>query len=77
MGSLGNRPVMLIHGGSDSRVPLVGSQRLLANAMGPKELWVVPEAGHLEAFTMNPQVYLERLTTFLARSLRARRAVAG
>lgn len=66
IGSLGKRPLLLIHGGQDLRMPLADSQRLLDNSLESqsKELWVVPEAGHLEAFAVNPPSYLNRLTDF-------------
>jgi len=42
-------PLLLIHGKADRIVPAHHSERLLEQAMGPKELWLVPEAGHIQA----------------------------
>ena len=42
-------PLLLIHGKADRIVPPHHSQMLLEQAMGPKELWLVPEAGHIQA----------------------------
>jgi len=30
-------------------------------------LWLVPGAGHTAAFYMNPQTYVDRVSTFFAR----------
>ncbi len=42
-------PLLLIHGEADGVVPAHHSQRLLEQASGPKDLWLVPEAGHIQA----------------------------
>ena len=42
-------PVLFIHGDHDFIVPLHHSQRLYERAGEPKELWVVPNAGHIQA----------------------------
>jgi fermentation-respiration switch protein FrsA (DUF1100 family) len=46
---VGPVPLLLIHGESDSIVAAHHSQRLLQQATGPKELWLVPETGHIQA----------------------------
>ena len=61
---LGSRPLLLIQGAQDPRMPLEGAKQLLAGARGPKELWVAEGAGHLEAFAIDPEVYLVRLVSF-------------
>jgi len=42
-------PLLLIHGERDVVVPASHSRRLYALAREPKELWLVPEAGHIQA----------------------------
>jgi uncharacterized protein len=42
-------PVLFIHGEEDLIVPLHHSQRLYERAREPKQLWVVPETGHIQA----------------------------
>ena len=42
-------PLLLIHGERDVVVPVEHARRLYALAREPKELWLVPEAGHIQA----------------------------
>jgi fermentation-respiration switch protein FrsA (DUF1100 family) len=56
-------PLLLIHGERDSVVPLEHSKRLYARAAEPKELWVVPDAGHIQA--VRNKGLRKRLTEFL------------
>lgn len=67
--TLSPRPLLLIHGAQDTRMPLEGARQTYASAGGPKELWVVDQAGHLEGFGLHPERYLERLVTFFELSL--------
>ncbi len=67
---LNRRPLLLIQGAQDPRTPLAGTRGILANATGPKALWVIEGAGHLEGFSLNPQVYLARLVDFFNSSLK-------
>jgi fermentation-respiration switch protein FrsA (DUF1100 family) len=66
---LGGRPLLLIHGAQDRRMPLAGARKILATAAGPKELWVVEGAGHLESYGLNPQAYRLCLVQFFQASL--------
>lgn len=67
--ALSPRPLLLIAGGKDPRMPSEGTQRLFAAASEPKQLWLIEQAGHLEGFTMNPRRYLSRVTDFFKASL--------
>jgi fermentation-respiration switch protein FrsA (DUF1100 family) len=58
-------PLLLIHGDSDGVVPVGHSQRLYERAAEPKELWIVPGAGHIQA--VKEKSIRERLTDFLRR----------
>lgn len=58
-------PLLFIHGERDSVVPVEHSRRLYARAAEPKELWVVPDAGHIQA--VKKKDVRRRLTEFLRR----------
>jgi len=56
-------PLLLVHGEADSIVPAHHSQMLLEEATGPKELWLVPDAGHIQA--LRSREMRAKLATFL------------
>ena len=58
-------PLLFIHGERDSIVPVGHSKRLYARAGEPKELWVVPDVGHIQA--VKNKDLRRRLTEFLRR----------
>jgi uncharacterized protein len=58
-------PLLFIHGERDSVVPVEHSKRLYARAAEPKEIWVLPDAGHIQA-VRNKEVR-KRLAEFLHR----------
>ena len=66
---LGRRPLLLIQGARDSRTPAQGAKAMVAKATGPKDLWVIEGAGHLEGFAANPPMYLTRLRKFFRTNL--------
>lgn len=57
-------PLLLIHGERDPVVPSRHSQRLHAAAHAPKNLWLIPNAGHINATAQEP--VRQRLLLFLA-----------
>lgn len=63
-------PVLVIAGEKDDRVPVLEAQRLFDNAPEPKELWIVPGAGHQTTCAANPRAYIDRVTEFLRRHVR-------
>lgn len=63
-GTLSPRPLLLIQGGQDPRMPIEGIRAMHAAARDPKELWVIEQAGHLEGYALNPQAYRNRLIRF-------------
>ena len=67
---LSPRPLLLIHGAGDPRMPLGGIQRLYQRAGEPKELWVIEGAGHLGTYALEPATYLNRLSRFFRSALR-------
>ena len=63
------RPVLLIHGEQDSVVYAQNSRDLFAWAREPKELWIVPGAGHCGALAAAPQEWEQRVIGFFERWL--------
>ena len=63
------RPLLLIQGAEDPRMPRSGAERLRAAAAG-SELWMVEGAGHLESYALQPQAYRDRLVRFFTLTLR-------
>ena len=69
VGRIAPRPVLLIHGDQDAAVPLSHARRLHDAAGEPRELWVVPGAGHVGAYFADREQYLRRVRDFFERSL--------
>lgn len=63
VGMLSPIPLLLIHGDQDTLVPLHHSQRLFELAGYPKQLWVIPGAGHIQA--IKEREVRKRLTQYL------------
>ena len=64
------RPVLLIHGMADTRIPVQNAYRLMAAASNPSaELWIVPGAKHIASFATEPEVYTARMLTFFEQNL--------
>jgi uncharacterized protein len=62
-------PLFIIHGDQDKLVPTEMGKRLYDTAVSEKELWIVPGAGHTEAYTVAEKEYQERLKSFLASAI--------
>ena len=68
------RPILFIHGASDSRIPAENSRLLLAASRNPADtLWIVPGAEHVEAFTTQPEEYTARMLRFFDEHLATHR----
>ncbi|MFQ5946284.1 MAG: alpha/beta hydrolase [Anaerolineae bacterium] len=63
------RAVLFIHGGGDPYIPTRDVRRMHALAGEPKELWIVPEAGHRTVDEARPEEYQERVLAFFDRHL--------
>ncbi|HEV2297006.1 MAG TPA: alpha/beta fold hydrolase [Candidatus Acidoferrales bacterium] len=61
-------PVLLICGTSDRIIPCRHSQKILSAAIGPKQLWIVPGAGHTGAFGTAPAEFERRVLAFFAKN---------
>jgi fermentation-respiration switch protein FrsA (DUF1100 family) len=66
---LSPRALMLIHGGRDPYVSTRAVRGLFAAAGEPKELWIVPQAGHRQVDRLRPEEYRERVIGFFDRHL--------
>lgn len=58
-------PILLIHGLDDSRTPSSQSQKLAA-ANARNSLWLVPNAGHVSAYTAEPEEFRGRVLAWFA-----------
>jgi len=68
--SITPRPILLIHGTADQRIPYEHSERLLAaSAPGTAELWLVEGAGHTRAFYQYTDQYVARVIQFFDQQL--------
>lgn len=57
-------PILLICGTNDHRIPCRHAQAIYNAAIGPKELWIVPGAGHAMALGQALAEYENRVVTF-------------
>lgn len=67
IGRIAPRPVFLIQGSQDRRMPPTEGERLYAAAGEPKELWTVPGADHGEISDVAGRDYAARITDFFRR----------
>ncbi len=65
-----NSPLLLISGTHDTHTTLPETERLFIAAREPKEIWVIPGAGHFNMHTYAGRVYEQRITAFLHHHLR-------
>ncbi len=63
------RALLLIHGGADPYVSTADVQALYEAAGQPKELWIVPEAGHRQVERHRREEYWQRVLGFFDRWL--------
>jgi uncharacterized protein len=63
------RPILITHGGADEIVPAQHARLLFQAAEEPKELWLVPDVGHVGARDTNPDGYFTRIEAFLREAL--------
>ena len=67
-----NSRIFVIHGESDSLVPVEHARRIFAAKNGEEgnEVWLVPGVDHTKAYKSFPQEYIDRITAFFDRELR-------
>lgn len=61
--------VFLIAGEKDRTTPPEEAKFIFERAKELKELWIVPDSDHCQAFFVFPSEYLQRIISFLARAL--------
>lgn len=69
VGRLAPRALLLIAPQGDQLISWHQSERLFEAAGEPKELFVVPEAGHAEAYAVAPDAYRAKVLEFLERHI--------
>ncbi len=60
-------PLLIIHGDEDPIVDVRFGRVLYELARDPKELWIVPGGGHIDALTVDGGAYRQRLLAYLDR----------
>ncbi|MFH1283693.1 MAG: alpha/beta hydrolase [bacterium] len=58
------RPLLIIQGGQDLRMPVEEGRALFEQAKQPKELWIVQGADHLGAYAGNAYEYEKKIGSF-------------
>jgi fermentation-respiration switch protein FrsA (DUF1100 family) len=64
VGQIAPRPLLLIHAGADTIVPVRDAHRLFAVAGEPKSLWIVPDQQHVTGYFADRVAYCERVVAF-------------
>lgn len=58
------RPILILQGGSDERIPVASGERLFSAAGEPKEYWYEPTITHASYSTSIPAKYEQRIVSF-------------
>ena len=69
IGTISPRPVLIVHGELDSVISAENAPRLYAAAGEPKELYLIPNAGHGGLLQAQPEEYRRRVVGFFDRYL--------
>jgi pimeloyl-ACP methyl ester carboxylesterase len=64
-----HRPLLMIHGGSDTYIKADMARELYSYARPPKELWIVPDAKHNQAPVVAQDEYKRRVVGFFEKHL--------
>ena len=66
LASLGDRPILLIHGTGDPAISMLHHELMVKAALGNPnaQSWVVPGADHAQSFKQEPQEYVRRVLAF-------------
>jgi uncharacterized protein len=63
------QPVVMVHGGRDSMIPVEAARVLQQSLAGPSEFWVCEKAKHNGAINTEPEEYQRRLSQFFQEHL--------
>jgi len=69
VGDIAPRPLLIIHGDADATVPVHHAILLYEAAREPKQLWRLPEVGHVGAYFAGRRTYVSRITDFFLDAL--------
>ncbi|MFQ5430745.1 MAG: alpha/beta hydrolase [Phycisphaerae bacterium] len=72
LGRMIPRPILFIHGGRDSYIPVEQSRLLYTVSAQPRYLWVVPTAKHNQSVDIWPEEYARCIVQFFDRFLARR-----
>lgn len=64
------QPLLIIHGSADRHARRAEAKALFAAAQGPKEIWEVPDAAHVDLHRFAKPEYERRVGEFLGKCLR-------
>jgi pimeloyl-ACP methyl ester carboxylesterase len=67
-----NAPLLMIAGSADQHTKVAETERLFAAAQHPKEVWIVPGAGHFNMHSYAGKEYEDHIFDFLDHYLRRR-----
>ncbi len=67
--ALSPTPLLVMHGLDDETISPADSEAIFAAAGEPKELWLIPGAGHSEGATTAPDEYRRRIVAFFEDNL--------
>jgi uncharacterized protein len=67
---LGSRPLLVIHGTSDSTFDVENGRMIYDAASGPRDLWILDDVGHTGAFEHDRVAFVKRLDEFFTAGLR-------
>ena len=62
-------PVLMIQGEKDKLAPVSKAQKTYHLLSGPKELWIVPQAGHASCYQFGGEAYVKKITQFFQTNL--------
>jgi alpha-beta hydrolase superfamily lysophospholipase len=65
-----NCPILIISGIEDRRTTAAETEQMFATAKQPKELWMVPDASHVDLHRASPEEYETRVLGFLDQHIR-------
>lgn len=61
-----SKPILFIHGETDTFVPTEMAHHLFAAKPAPKQLWIVPNTGHTDSYRNHPEEYTKRVKEFVS-----------
>lgn len=71
------QPVLMVHGGRDSMIPVEAARVLEKSLAGPSKLWICEKAKHNGSINTEPAEYQRRLARFFGYHLAPRRSEAA